>query len=113
MALTDQDKKALTTGVAKVVVEMLKPIYDFIERLAARVERLEQGLDQSDIVAIQHGYNELAKDNERLRGQLDRMERRYLDQLSLVQTRLLELDNSSIESSKESCQSITNPWFHL
>lgn len=117
MSLTEKDaellKDKISKSLAKTVVDLLKPIYRYLEKLNDRVEKLEQGLNQDDIVAIQHGYNELAKDNERLRGQLDRMERRYLDQLTLIQTRLLEIDNATIESSRESRQSITNPWPYL
>jgi hypothetical protein len=53
MSLTEKDadllKDKISKSLAKTVVDLLRPIYEFIEKLKARVERLEKGVDQVEV----------------------------------------------------------------
>jgi predicted nucleic acid-binding Zn-ribbon protein len=53
MTLTDEDiqtlKEQISKGLGKTVVDFLKPIYAYIEKLNGRVERLEKGVDQVEV----------------------------------------------------------------
>ncbi len=53
MSLTDRDiqilKDKISRGLAQTVVDFLKPIYEYIEKLNGRVERLEKGVDQVEV----------------------------------------------------------------
>jgi hypothetical protein len=53
MSLTDRDiqilKDKISRGLAQTVVDFLKPIYAYIEKLNGRVERLEKGVDQVEV----------------------------------------------------------------
>lgn len=51
--LTEKDaellKDKISKSLAKTVIDIVKPIYQYIEKLAARVERLENGVDQVEV----------------------------------------------------------------